>query len=155
MLTQVLTSSSVHVTAYRWCQLMWISCAIIALVQQQQLLLINLMMYQNVPLKGIEIWAKNLILTQNSNSNVYVCDPDLRSAAAAFRWCQIICVNIKVKLVTYKKVLWMDIRKIMNIKLDKGKSHSLIAVGALGVRVPLYLGHSWWKAEPIPLLSLP
>ena len=34
-------------------------------------------------------------------------------------------------------------------------SHSLIAVGAVGVRVPLYLGHSWWKAEPIPLLSLP
>ena len=30
-------------------------------------------------------------------------------------------------------------------------SHSLIAVGAVGVRVPLYLGHSWWKAEPIPL----
>ena len=25
----------------------------------------------------------------------------------------------------------------------------------MGVRVPLYLGHSWWKAEPIPLLSLP
>ena len=33
-------------------------------------------------------------------------------------------------------------------------SHSLIAVGGVGVRVPLYLGHSWWKAEPIPLLSL-
>ena len=23
------------------------------------------------------------------------------------------------------------------------------------VRVPLYLGHSWWKEEPIPLLPLP
>ena len=34
-------------------------------------------------------------------------------------------------------------------------SHSLIAVGAVGVRVPLYFGHSWGKAEPIPLLSLP
>ena len=33
--------------------------------------------------------------------------------------------------------------------------HSLIAVGAVVVSVPLYLGHSWWKAEPIPLLSLP
>ena len=27
-------------------------------------------------------------------------------------------------------------------------SHSLIAVGAVGVRVPLYLGHSGWKVEP-------
>ena len=34
-------------------------------------------------------------------------------------------------------------------------SHSLLAIGAVGVRVPLYLGHSWWKAELIPLLSLP
>ena len=29
-----------------------------------------------------------------------------------------------------------------------------MAVGAVGVRVPLYLRHSWWKAEPILLLSL-
>ena len=34
-------------------------------------------------------------------------------------------------------------------------SHSPIAVGAVGARVPLYLGHSWWKVEPILLLSLP
>ena len=37
----------------------------------------------------------------------------------------------------------------------KGKdkvSRSLTAVGAVGIRVPLY---SKWKAEPIPLLSLP
>ena len=41
------------------------------------------------------------------------------------------------------------------VKVKVKVSHSLIAVGAVGVRVPLYLGHSWWKAEPIPLLSLP
>ena len=35
-------------------------------------------------------------------------------------------------------------------------SHSpMIAVGAVGVRGPLYLGHSKLKAEPIPLLSVP
>ena len=44
---------------------------------------------------------------------------------------------------------------IIGKKVKVKVSHSLIAVGAVGVRVPLYLGHSWWKAEPIPLLSLP
>ena len=34
-------------------------------------------------------------------------------------------------------------------------SHSLIPVGAVEIRVPLYLGHIWRKAEPSPLLSLP
>ena len=34
-------------------------------------------------------------------------------------------------------------------------SHSLIAVGAVGLRVPLHLGHSKRNVEPIPLLSLP
>ena len=39
-------------------------------------------------------------------------------------------------------------------KVNVKVSHSLIAVGAVGIRVPLYLGHSLWKAEPIALLSL-
>ena len=38
--------------------------------------------------------------------------------------CKLMPVNIKVKV---------------KVKV----SHSLIAVGAVGVRVPLYLGHSW------------
>ena len=33
-------------------------------------------------------------------------------------------------------------------------SHSLIAEGAVRVRVPLYLGLSWWKAHPSPFAAL-
>ena len=45
---------------------------------------------------------------------------------------------------------WIGVKKV-KVKV----SHSLIAVGPVGVRDTLYLGHSWWKAEPIPRLSLP
>ena len=48
--------------------------------------------------------------------------------------------NIKVFILLMKKV------KV---------SHSLIAVGAVRVRVPLYSGHSKCNVEPIPLLVLP
>ena len=55
-------------------------------------------------------------------------------------------------LVAFRLLLWM----MYAFRKDKRKvSHSLIAIGAVGVRVPLYVGHSWWKVEPIPLLSLP
>ena len=34
-------------------------------------------------------------------------------------------------------------------------SHKLIAIGAVGFRIRLHLGHNKWKAEPIPLFPLP
>ena len=44
---------------------------------------------------------------------------------------------------------------LFQLKVKLKVSYSVIAVWAVGVRVPLYVGHSWWKAEPIPLLLLP
>ena len=55
-------------------------------------------------------------LNTNINSNNSVCDLDLRSAAVSGRY-QIICKNIEINFVTYKKVPSKDIGNIKNIKL--------------------------------------
>ena len=46
------------------------------------------------------------------------------------------------------------IKRQKNKKVTVNVSHSLIAVRAVGVRVPLFLVHSKRKVEPIPLLLL-
>ena len=78
----------------------------------------------------------------------YFITPYDAQASSAFS--ALITGRGKLKLWKYAKQ-----SKIMKSKVKVKVSHSLIAVGAVGVRVPLYLGHSWWKAEHIPFLSLP
>ena len=49
-----------------------------------------------------------------------------------------------------------NLQKQIIVIIKKVKvTHSILAEGAVGVRVPLYLWHSSRKAETIPLLLLP
>ena len=49
-----------------------------------------------------------------------------------------ICFNGEIWIILSKLSLLLLIWSTVKVKV----SHSLIAVGAVGVRVPLYLGHS-------------
>ena len=63
----------------------------------------------------------------------------------------------ELKIVLTKALAVIKVRTLSYIKrIKKVKVPcSLIAVGLVGAKGPLYLKHNWMKVEPIPLLSLP